>query len=128
MGFLKMFSSSSYDKKSVGMFDHWLSDSETSKPIATEYVVLPNPKADNYKILRHIHINNYLVIEMLYLDCINYEGRKILVYENCTIKDLTMQKLIDPHFSENKKYYSPFARFEPTEKGWNMAINLCKIN
>ena len=32
---------------------------------------------------------------------------------------------IDPHFSDNKKYHSPIARFEPTDRGWEMALTLC---
>jgi len=124
MGVLKMFSSSSYDGKSVGIFDHWLSENKNDS--IKESILLPNPKADNYEILRGEIINDYFIIEIKYLDCINYEGRKILVFENCTIEDLKRQKLIDPHFSENKKYFSPIARFEPTERGWNMALKLCK--
>jgi len=85
---------------------------------------LPNPKPDNYKILKLQQIGNHLIIKIKYLDCVNYEGVKVLVFENCKLTDLTKQKLIDPHFSENKKFKSPIARFEPTEKGWKLAINL----
>lgn len=81
----------------------------------------PNPDPNNYKIIRGYEYNNHLIVEIKYLDCTNYEGRKILFYENCTLLDLMKQKSIDPHFSENKKFHSPTARFEPTEKGWVMA-------
>lgn len=80
----------------------------------------PNPKPNNYDIIRSIVINEYLVIEIKYPDCINFEGKKIMVYR-CELKDLVKQKLIDPHFSESKKYYSPIARFEPTNEGWDNA-------
>lgn len=85
---------------------------------------LPNPKPDNYKIVRSKQIEKNLVIEIQYPDCVNYEGRKILLYENITLEQLLAQKLIDPHFSTNSKYCSPVARFEPTYRGWNMAIFL----
>jgi hypothetical protein len=92
----------------------------------TEYIKVPtsNPDPSNYKIIRYLEDINYLIVMVQYPDCTNYEGKKILVYKNCTIKNLLKQKSIDPHFSENKEYYSPFARFEPTEKGWKLARKL----
>lgn len=86
-----------------------------------------NPKPNNYKIVRHEQVGDNLVVEIKYLDCTNYEGRKILAYLKLTFENLMSQKLIDPHFSENKKYCSPFARFEPTESGWILAIKLCSL-
>ena len=50
-----------------------------------------------------------------------------MVYENCSIDKLLKQKLIDPHFSENKKMFSPVARFEPTTKGWELALTVANI-
>ena len=41
-----------------------------------------------------------------------------MVYKDCNIDKLKNQKLIDPHFAENKKLYSPIARFEPTIEGY----------
>lgn len=82
---------------------------------------LPNPKPDNYKVLRTLQMRNFLIIEIQYLDCTNYEGRKIMIYEGICLADLKAQKSIDPHFTENKNYHSPIARFEPTKRGWEMA-------
>lgn len=81
-----------------------------------------NPKSDNYQILDYKESDNFLVVKIKYLDCTNFEGEKILVYKNIKVIDLWNQKLIDPHFSENKDYHSPIARFIPTQEGWNMAI------
>jgi hypothetical protein len=86
----------------------------------------PNPQPHRYKILKALRVRNYLIVKIKYLDCTNYEGVKILVYQGIRLADLKKQKLIDPHFSENKKYNSPIARFEPTEKGWRLALKLCK--
>jgi hypothetical protein len=91
----------------------------------TKEVIVGNPNPANYKILRHKIVGECLVIEIQYKDCINYEGKKILVYL-CTLKDLKKQKLIDPHFSDNKKFISPIARFEPTKRGWIWASHFCK--
>lgn len=93
----------------------------------TSGVVDPNPRPDRYNIIRHKQLEGFLVIEIQYVGCTNYEGRKILVYERCTLDGLLGQKLIDPHFSENKNYRSPVARFEPTENGWNMAIKFFSL-
>ena len=111
MGVIKHFSSSSYDSTPIRTYE---SKSST----------YPNPDPNNYKILRSYEFNNNLIVEIKYLDCTNYEGNKILYFEDCTLIKLLKQKSIDPHFSENKKYFSPTARFEPTEKGWNMANKL----
>lgn len=81
--------------------------------------VVPNPR--NYRIITSISNAKYLLIAIEYPDCINYEGKKILVFEGIGLTDLLKQKYIDPHFSDNKQYHSPIARFEPTEKGWDYA-------
>lgn len=96
-------------------------DSTPLRVIESKSPNYPNPDPNNYKIIRGYEYNNNLIVEIKYLDCTNYEGRKILFYENCTLLDLMKQKSIDPHFSENKKFHSPTARFEPTERGWCMA-------
>lgn len=85
-----------------------------------------NPNPENYKIINNISLSGYLIVFINYPDCDNYEGNKILVYKNCDIYKLKKQKSIDPHFSENEKFYSPMARFVPTEEGWNMAINFIR--
>ena len=61
-----------------------------------------------------------------YPDCINYEGNKILVFEGINYIKLYSQGSIDPHFSNNENFHSPIARFEPTDKGWSMAVKLCE--
>lgn len=88
--------------------------------------ILGNPNPCNYKILEFQQIDDNLVIKILYPDSNNYEGKKILVFENCNIGELKKQRVIDPHFSENNKYYSPIARFEPTKKGWGLAIYVAR--
>ena len=98
------------------------SDRYSEEKVITEVIVSPgNPDPRNWEILESLQIDNCLIVEVKYPGCKNYEGRKILVYEGLTIEKLKKQKLIDPHFSENKKYYSPIARFEPTNRGWQMA-------
>jgi hypothetical protein len=85
---------------------------------------LPNPDPNNYKLIEVKEINNFLVVKIKYIDCTNYEGTKILVYKDVKLIQLINQKLIDPHFCDDKKWISPVARFVPTKEGWDMAIAL----
>lgn len=81
-----------------------------------------NPDPDNYKVVKADQGDGFVVLFINYPNCTNYEGNKILVFENCTLIDLINQRRIDPHFFESKEYKSPIARFEPTDRGWDMAI------
>lgn len=83
---------------------------------------LPNPNPKNFKILDSLHCENFLIVKVNYPDCTNYEGNKIMVYENVTLPQLKRQGTIDPHFSNNNTMYNPIARFEPTTRGWAMAM------
>jgi len=97
-------------------------DTKPAKIIKKTVIFNPNP--NKYEILKYAEVGNYLIVMLNYPDCLNYEGDKILVYKHCKIKDLLKQKSIDPHFSSSKKFYSPVARFEPTEWGWNTAVKM----
>lgn len=81
----------------------------------------PNPDPRNYRITRHEQLGDALVLEVVYPDCTNYEGRKIMVFQNTRLSFLKKQGSIDPHFSNNPSMHSPIARFEPTELGWHLA-------
>jgi len=91
-----------------------------------------NPNPYRFKIIRSKSIRGKdyklrLVAEIQYLDCTNYEGRKILVYKGFGRATLKKQTALDPHFCKNKKFKHPFARFEPTIQGWQAACALAKI-
>jgi hypothetical protein len=88
------------------------------------YIPPPSSNPENYEILRSLQMGKYLIVEIKYPDCKNYEGKKIMVYEG-DIKQLVSQKKIDPHFSDNCAFKSPIGRFEPTNRGWNMAKTFC---
>lgn len=83
-----------------------------------------NPDPSRWKAIRWTAVGPHLLIELKYLDCKNYEGRKILFYKNWTLEELAKQGRIDPHFSDEKIGRSPFARFEPTDEGWFAGILL----
>jgi hypothetical protein len=101
--------------------------STSSYSIASEYKsVNPNPDPSNYVILKSLELNGHLLLTVKYPDCVNFEGHKILLFQDLTLDQLKLQKTIDPHFSNNKKFHSPFARFEPTMWGWSVAETLMK--
>jgi len=104
-------------------------DSEFHNPNAVEKLEFPNfnPNPENYEIIWSQVFYSYLILIIKYPDCINYEGKKILVFDkNITLEQLEKQGKIDPHFSNNKNFISPIARFEPTQRGLIMAKTLCE--
>ena len=107
MGLNVFFSSSSYDGP-------------------MERPVLPNPDPNNYTIVKYEQWLDKLVVLVKYHDCTNYEGQKVLVFLGITIHDLRKQNSLDPHFSESKEFYSPIARFEPTNRGWQWAVEFAR--
>lgn len=117
MGVIRHFSSSSFDSLPSCGGSNQKKDGYYS----------PSPALENYTIVRHEQFGSNLVVKIKYKDVPNYEGNKIMVYKNCTLKDLQEQKLIDPHFSDNEEKYSPFARFEPTVHGWKIATIVAQI-
>jgi len=118
MGCMKKGSSSSYDNVGIRVV-------EVERRVEVP-VQLPNPDPCNYVLEKSEQIGSFLIVEITYSDCTNYEGKKILMYDGITIRDLRRQKSIDPHFSSNKRFHSPIARFEPTEFGWIMAQKLAR--
>lgn len=86
-----------------------------------------NPDPRRYSIISSEQINNFLILEIKYDGCTNYDGRKILVYHNVSISQLLDQGMIDPHFAEDKRYISPVARFVPDEIGRKLARLLCSF-
>jgi hypothetical protein len=108
MGAVNFFSSDSRDDKCVKFFSSNIRDDKTT-----------NPDPSNFVIIKSERINDYLLILINYPDCTNYEGNKILVYDKLfAFSNITK---IDPHFFDQND--SPIARFEPTDRGWKMAIS-----
>lgn len=119
MGFMKMFSSCSNPCERASESRH--SWSTLPNPIDG------NPNPSNFKILRLAQVDKLLVTMIEYPNCNNYEGRKILVLENITKKELRKLKTLDPHFCDSGKHISPVARFVPSEAGWKYAVKFCEI-
>lgn len=89
----------------------------SSSPYAVED---SNPNPSKFMIMNEKYVNGFLVIHVLYPNCRNFEGNKLLVYREKGItnsKELLKRtgKKLDPHFSNNE--ISPVARFIPNEEG-----------
>lgn len=76
-----------------------------------EYDLTPSPKS------------HACVALVRYPDATNYEGRKVLVFRAAPER-VYHASYLDPHFCDNGQHLSPFARFEPTDLGWQAAV-LC---
>lgn len=104
--------------KNMGLGPNWSADSYLNNLAS----VNPDPK--KFNILRAIQIGTYLLVEVVYEGCTNFEGKKIMLYKNTTLSALEEQGKnvgIDPHFCDKAEYISPSARFIPTEEGWQDA-------
>jgi len=102
------------------MGSNFLGRSCTSSPYAAPN---SNPDPKNFSILDWAVSGSVLVVKAKYPDAKNYEGVKVMVYEG--FKDTeelrnAVNNRLDPHFSD--KDVSPVARFEPTERGWALAL------
>ncbi len=91
----------------------------------TRDLKLGNPNPKKFKIEKIKSVSRFVIAKIRYPDCTNYEGNKILVFENASKKEILSKKEIDPHFCESN-HLSPIARFEPTKRGWQNAIVFCK--
>lgn len=81
----------------------------------------PNPARFEIRRLEQVGADR-VVAEVHYPDCTNYEGNKILLFVGMTERGVREMKTMDPHFSPTQ--VCPFARFEPTKRGWEWAIYL----
>lgn len=87
-----------------------------------------NPNPSDWRVVREQQAGSACVLEITYPGCRNYEGRKIMVFRASGLAEIMRQNhgKLDPHFSNNRAYLSPVARFEPTSDGWNMALECAR--
>ncbi len=80
---------------------------------------------NHFNITRVRQVGKFVIAEIKYPNCTNYEGKKILVYKDADQEEIFRERRLDPHFCKNSSCRSPIARFEPTARGWEMAIYFC---
>ena len=119
-------------EKALGLIEQWgvpgISAANMLKLI--HGMELPRPDAENFDILDAEDVGTFLVIKAQYPSCSTcwFEGTKIMVFANTTLKDALRWKVLDPHFSDPslksdlRTAPPPVARFEPTEDGWQDAL------
>lgn len=73
-----------------------------------------NPSPTNFNVTLCYYQNGYTIVNVKYLDCTNYEGKKILVYLGDLVDAISASKKLDPHFFEGG---SLVARFAPNKQG-----------
>lgn len=84
----------------------------------------PNPNPSRFNIIKEHYENGYLVLEVLYKDCTNFEGRKFLLYKGFKSSEQLLKyndSKLDPHFADTKG--APIGRFKPGKEGLNL-INI----
>lgn len=103
-----------------------ISPFKVSSSIYDAPLVSGNPDPKQFKITSYSQVGSNLVVLINYPDCTNYEGDKILVLRDTPISEVVSALILDPHFTE-KDVLKPFARFEPTEYGYQKACELAKL-
>ena len=88
------------------------------------------PDAANFEIEEVEQVNDHLVLRVKYPNCAtcSYEGSKVMVFLNTSMKDALKWRTIDPHFREPgnhtpKEAPSPDARFPGSPEGWRDAMS-----
>lgn len=92
-------------------------------------IIAGNPHPSRWSLNKCEEVNKCTVVELIYKDCTNYEGKKILVFYDNPFHDILRinKGKIDPHFSDSKEFIHPIARFEPTKRGWWQAIQFAAL-
>lgn len=82
-----------------------------------------NPNPRRFDVTRVEGVGCGLVVEVVYPDCTTYEGRKVLVFAHTREIDVRAATVLDPHFTDHAPAGAlvPVARFEPTDRGWQLA-------
>lgn len=86
----------------------------------------PNPAEFRFGRIEEFPENGAIVAEVIYPNCTNFEGRKVIVFQGISKKELVHQRTLDPHFSQKGIGIHIVARFKPTGIGWGLAKKFAK--
>lgn len=115
---LRLFSSCSNEAdRKQGRCEH------DKKP---KVLIVGNPNPANFKILQSEKVGRFVIIMVRYPECLNYEGKKILVFKDVRLKEIEGLGFLDPHFCNSGHHPSPIARFVPTSQGFKYAMLFCQ--
>lgn len=79
----------------------------------------PNPQPNKFQVLKVEKYRNYQIVEVRYVGCTTFKGRKLLL-----MRKIEIGAVLDPHLLGNG--HAVIARFEPTPEGWEMARRLAR--
>lgn len=86
-----------------------------------------NPDPSKFKISKVKEKNGHIAVFVNYPNCNNFEGNKILVFDNTSIDEIMSKNYLDPHFACEDINNRLVARFVPTNFGWKKAIEFLDI-
>jgi len=95
-----------------------------------------SPDPDRFEIEQTEEIGPHLVIRVRYENCAKcaYEGNKVLVFFNTSLRNAILWKKLDPHFRDPKKHIAnpkqappPDARFPASPQGWSHAVAFARM-
>lgn len=88
-----------------------------------------SPDSKNYSVEEVEQVGDHVVLKVKYPNCAKctYEGNKVMVFLNVTLKDVVKWRRIDPHFRAPTQKLaseapSPSARFPGNNDGWKDAL------
>ena len=95
------------------------------------YGIDDTPDSKKFDVLDAAEVGRYLVMKVQYPNCsaCEYEGIKVMVFEDRKVLDVVRWREIDPHFRKadpkaaQTKAPSPIARFPGTSEGWREALS-----
>ena len=115
--------------RTLGSSSSYGRDGSSSPSVAQ--VPDPNPDPKKFIIKYSQVIGKFLVVRLRYRDCPNYEGNKVMVYDDvldlAALINFGLKHGLDPHFGNSPGYHYPIARFEPTARGWQMALKFATM-
>ena len=80
-----------------------------------------NPDPKKFRIISTFEVERFLLARVVYPNCTNYEGEKLIVFKDLQKKHLMEMNVLDPHFFPDNNI---IARFKPDDEGFRLA---CKF-
>jgi hypothetical protein len=107
---------------------------EAMERLKKKFNLPSTPDSERFTIEDFEQVGHLLVMKVSYPSCkaCSYEGVKVMVFEDVTVKDAIKWRRIDPHFRETPtgtplEADSPIARFPASPEGWEDALLFAKM-
>ena len=114
----------------MGLMRHF-SDNRCSNSCSTNNrgytapeIRLGEPDPRKFTVLDFSSMNGITIAMLYFKGCVNFGGKKLLIFYDADFASIQKSGVCDPHFLESG--VSPIARFEPTARGRSMALIFAK--